>query len=80
MVSKKAIRTAHILLMTADRRQGSDRCRQLALAGWHVTRVGEWIEALSTVRNERVDLALLKPRPLWGSWPKTLISSSVRSP
>jgi len=53
------INTARILLMSRSLSEATARCAQLTMAGWQVVRAVEQIEALTAVRSQSIDLALL---------------------
>ena len=59
MVTKEANSRKSILFMAGESSQAACRRLELQRAGWAVTQVAEFIEALSVVFNQRVDLALL---------------------
>ena len=59
MATKQANPKKNILFVTGESSQAICHRLELLRAGWAVTRVSEFIEALSVVRNQRVDLALL---------------------
>jgi len=62
MAKRPTIHSTNILLMS-QAPEGLGRLgRRLERAGWRMIHVGEWIEALSAVKNEHVDLALLHLR------------------
>jgi diguanylate cyclase (GGDEF)-like protein len=63
MVTKEANSHKSILLVAGESSQTACRRLELQRAGWAVTQVAEFIEALSVVRNRRVDLALLNLSP-----------------
>ncbi len=50
---------SRILLMSEDLVESKRLCAHLTLAGWQVIQALEQIEALSAVRNQNIDLALL---------------------
>ncbi len=60
MVEAVVIDTARILLMSRNLSEATSRCAQLTLAGWQVTRAVEQIEVLTAVRNQDIDLVILR--------------------
>ncbi len=59
MVTRQGTESASILLMSEDRDAARAWGLSLACDTWRVRHAGEFIEALSAVRNEHVDVAVL---------------------
>jgi diguanylate cyclase (GGDEF)-like protein len=58
-VRKESLHPVHILVMSGQSGDAERRARQMDSAGWCTVAVTEPIEALSAVRNQHVDLAML---------------------